>query len=351
MCILIVDDREENRDLLQVTLETAGFDRVAQASSATDALRQLSQDGAADFDLILMDIMMPDIDGVEACRRIRASEALAKIPIIMVTAKGTPEVLEEAFAAGAIDFLTKPYDPIELVARVSSALALKRERDCCRQREHELMALSQALAEANGQLELLARRDALTGVANRRAFDEQLEVEWRRAARDRHSLSVVILDVDHFKAYNDTYGHPAGDRALTRVANSISSTLRRPGDLAARYGGEEFVLLLPQTEYAGAQAVAERVRSTIEALEMTHAGVDDRAMLTVSLGVSSVVPDGSMSAEWLTGAADASLYRAKQAGRNRVGGTGVSKALGAIVGSGADTLRMWAASQNGGVGE
>jgi diguanylate cyclase (GGDEF)-like protein len=309
MGILVVDDQVDNSDLVKCILESAGYSGVVTVSSAEQAFDYLR--GGALVDLILMDFCMPDMDGIAACKRLKADPALEDIPVIVVTARGESDVLDRAFAAGATDFVRKPFDPVELCARVRTALALKAQIDHRKAREREL-------AEANRQLDRLARIDALTGVANRRALDETLVAEWRRATRTATWLSLVIVDIDFFKAYNDTYGHPAGDAILARVARLVERELRRPADFAARFGGEEFVVLLPETSLEGAVAVAERIRAEVEAVAILHASSNVAPVVTISAGVASAAPAADFALSSLVERADRALYEAKAAGRNRV---------------------------------
>jgi len=320
MAILIVDDSRDSRRLMEILLKSAGYEDVLTASSAQEAYGFFPPDEPdrhENIDLILMDIVMPDIDGIEACRQIKMTQA-ADVPIIMVTAKTDKEELNMAFAAGAMDYLTKPVDRVELVARVRSALKLKQETDRRRARELDLLKVTKQLAEANETLKQLSLRDGLTGVANRRHFDEVLADEWRRAQRYGHPLSVALLDVDYFKNYNDTYGHLRGDDCLRLVAETAQSTLRRPGDFIARYGGEEFALILPDTPRDGASSVVEGVRSAIEQLRISHVTSLCKDVVTVSIGIATFNLETDMSLEDLMKQADAALYRAKADGRNRM---------------------------------
>ncbi|TAK95569.1 MAG: GGDEF domain-containing protein, partial [Aquabacterium sp.] len=175
----------------------------------------------------------------------------------------------------------------------------------------------QEVQRLNAELDDMARKDALTGLANRRVFDEALRAEWDRARRNRASLALLMIDVDHFKRFNDRYGHPAGDRCLAEVAAAIASVVRRPGDVAARYGGEEFVILLPDTDATGACELARRVIEQVDAARMVHEDSPTTASVTVSVGVSHCLPHGPATAQGLTDAADGALYEAKSAGRHR----------------------------------
>jgi diguanylate cyclase (GGDEF)-like protein len=322
MGILIVDDSEDMRTSLRSVLEAEGFEEVVTARSADDAYRVLGfgdRAGAAGpIDVILMDITMPRTDGVAAVKRIREEVGFGDLPIIMVTGRTEEYALEAAFRAGATDYVTKPIKIVELLARLRAALTLKRELDCRRLREQELLAATQQLQEANQTLQRLSNVDALTGVANRRYFNGQLAHEWARAVRDRTPLSIVMIDIDAFKAYNDHYGHPKGDECLRQVARALASAVKRPGDLLARYGGEEFVVLLPKTSLHGAVALAEEARQRVERLGLAHAHSPVLDRVTISLGVASIVPDRHEALEDLIVHADQALYQAKKQGRNGV---------------------------------
>lgn len=322
MKILIVDDSRDNQLLIKFILTDAGYTDLVIADSALDAFKHLGMDSPAsistDIDLILLDIVMPEMDGIEACRLIKSFEYLQDTPIIMVTATIQIKDLQMAFAAGAIDYITKPLNKVELLARVSSALRLKREIDNRKAREQELLKVTQQLKEANQTLHRLSTLDGLTGIANRRHFDEFLELEWKRAIRDVTPISLVIIDIDFFKAYNDTYGHQAGDDCLKQVANSLKDISKRPSDLVARYGGEEFVVLLTKTDTDGAAFLADKMRANVEALGVAHLRSQVTDRVTISLGVATIVPNQSSSSAELVAVADQALYQAKKGGRNRV---------------------------------
>ncbi|TGE30978.1 diguanylate cyclase [Desulfosporosinus sp. Sb-LF] len=321
MSILIVDDSLHSQRMNQALLESGGYTDILVAQSATEAyqfLDQLSVDGKVTIDLILMDIIMPDVDGIEACRMIKQNEDTFDIPIIMVTSKTEKEELQLAFSVGAMDYITKPLDNIELLARVRSAIKLKKETDCRKARELSLLEVTRQLETVNKTLQLLSSIDGLTGVANRRHFDEELADELSRAKREKTPLSLLLLDIDFFKLYNDTYGHFQGDDCLRMVALTAQNAIKRPGDSLARYGGEEFSVILPNTNSAGAFAVAEQIRVAIENLQIPHVTSKCKNLVTVSLGVGSFKPGDDILPADLIKWADHALYQSKKTGRNRV---------------------------------
>jgi diguanylate cyclase (GGDEF)-like protein len=321
MSILIVDDSPDMRESLRMVLEAEGFSDIWTAASPREAFQLLGQEGETGpppVDVILMDILMPQGNGVEACRRLKQDPRTADIPILMITGQSQEEVLTAAFDAGAIDFITKPVKPVELVARLRSALVLKHELDARRSREQELLRVTHQLQEANLQLQRLSGQDALTGIANRRSFDSHLTYEWSRAAREQTPLSLLMIDIDYFKAFNDQYGHPRGDECLKQVAQALAVPLKRPGDLLARYGGEEFIILLPWTGLPGAVALAERLRARVAALQIPHRRSAVAAHVTISVGVGCVIPTRQATPNDLIEIADQALYAAKEKGRNRI---------------------------------
>jgi diguanylate cyclase (GGDEF) domain len=305
----------------QALLESGGYTDILIAQSATEAyqfLDQWSVNGKETIDLILMDIIMPDVDGIEACRMIKQNKATLDIPIIMVTSKTEKEALQLAFSVGAMDYITKPLDNIELLARVRSAIKLKKEIDSRKARESKLLEVTRQLETVNKTLLQLSSRDGLTGVANRRHFDEELADELSRAKREKTPLSLLMLDIDFFKLYNDTYGHYQGDDCLRMVALTAQNAIKRPGDSIARYGGEEFSVILPNTNLAGACAVAEKIRVDIENLKIPHIASNDKNIVTVSLGISNFSPGDDLLPADLIKQADHALYQSKKTGRNRV---------------------------------
>lgn len=293
--ILIVDDNIHLIALMGKMLEPLA--RVIFATNGQAALREMRKSRP---DLVLLDQEMPGMSGDEVSAAMRDDPDLRDIPVIFVTGHNDVDAEVRALTAGAVDFIAKPVHEAILLARVKTQLRLKGLSD---------------------ELRRSAALDGLTGIANRAAFDSRLAIEWARASRNGAPLSLLLLDVDHFKQYNDHYGHPAGDRCLQAIAKALDGVSRRANDLAARVGGEEFAVLLPDTSLAGARVAAERLREDILALEMPHARSSTLPLVTVSIGAAHWVPGNSETAcrssdliDW----ADRALYAAKAAGRNQV---------------------------------
>ena len=305
--ILLVDDDPGSIQVMSRMLKGVGNLRFA--TNGADALRLAKE---AKTDLMLLDSEMPDMSGFDICRALKSDPALANVPVIFVTSHCEPEFEVAGFALGGADFIAKPVSAPLLVARVETQLRVKRMSD---------------------ELRRIATVDCLTGVANRRRFDNALEQEWRRCRRTGEPLSLLMIDVDHFKQFNDRYGHPAGDACLRAVAQALSGTSLRPADLVARYGGEEFCVLLPQTPRSGAEHVGRAVLDRVAALAIVHADSPTAPHVTVSVGIacydqaspgwrpsavesrSAEHPDSYPCPVDLVKAADQALYSAKNAGR------------------------------------
>ena len=295
--ILVVDDHEDNVELLRARLAARGY----EVETARDGLEALDRVAARAPDLILLDVMMPKLDGIETTRRLKADPSLPFIPIIMQTALETTEDKVEGLDAGADDYITKPIDFAELEARVKSLLRIK--------------ALQEELASANASLRRMSQTDGLTNVDNRRHIEERLTEMYEHSARLNEPLAVVMCDVDHFKSVNDTLGHQAGDAVLRQLADVLKHTAREI-DRVGRYGGEEFLVLLPAANLDDAVAFAERVREAVAARAFAYDGGEVRR--TVSIGVSAWPHPDLRHQEALVKAADDALYVAKETGRNRV---------------------------------
>lgn len=293
--ILIVDDNPNLIAVLGKMLAPVG--QVRFATSGAMALARMRDETP---DLVLLDAEMPGMDGYAVCQAMKADPALERIPVIFVTSHNAPEAELRGLNAGAVDFISKPVNEPVLLARVQTHLRLKQLSD---------------------ELQRRAATDALTSLANRGHFDQRLQLEWARAARNGEALSLILLDVDHFKKFNDRYGHPAGDACLRAVADALALRARRSTDLVARVGGEEFAVLLPHTHADGAQQAAEQLRAAVAALGIPHGGSDTAPHVTISIGVASCQPVPPVSAggtQSLVERADQALYVAKSQGRNRV---------------------------------
>jgi diguanylate cyclase (GGDEF)-like protein len=296
--ILIVDDEISNIEIMNAVLEDSY--EVCFATSGEQALEVAR---SVLPDLILLDVMMPGIDGYDVCRALKDDRLLADVPIIFTTGLTDREAEARGLLLGAIDYVTKPIQPVILSARVRNHIELKRLRD---------------------QLAEMAVTDALTGLSNRRHLEKTLDTETARLARNGEWLSVIMIDIDFFKSFNDTYGHPAGDRCIAMVASALNRAVRRASDLTARYGGEEFACVLPGTDHAAAMKVAEDIRAHVHSLAIPHKSSTISPNVTVSIGVASArcVP-GMSGGQWVEHA-DRQLYLSKEAGRDRIIGMSFS---------------------------
>jgi len=309
--VLVVDDDPGTIRLLAVVLRP-----IAGVFAVTTAEEALSFIQTTPPDLILLDAGLPGMDGYQLCRELQNDPVAEEIPVIFLTADTSSGAETCAFAAGAADFIAKPVNPPVLEARVNLHLELKSRGD---------------------KLKALSRIDGLTGVDNRRVFDEVMAQEWRRAMRRGAAMSLLLIDIDHFKQYNDSYGHLAGDACLRTVAAGIQASVQRAGDVVARYGGEEFAVILPNSDASQAWALAERICADMDRRALPHVASDVAPHITVSIGAGTVTfgcPDGRPDTETcpdcqsfsecksrfdrLIVLADKALYEAKYRGRAQV---------------------------------
>ncbi|MDR1874810.1 MAG: diguanylate cyclase [Synergistaceae bacterium] len=292
--ILIVDDEEANLDVLTRILSTEYTPLTAK--SGEEALKYVSQEPP---DLILLDILMPGMNGFDVLAALKSSEETKNIPVIIITELSDEEAEERGFFLGAVDYIMKPFKNSIVLARVRTHLQILRQIRT---------------------IEQLGLMDPLTDIPNRRSFDNHIRMEWRRSVREQTPLSFLMMDLDNFKTYNDTWGHPQGDALLKAVAQIFASAARRPSDLAARIGGEEFGVLLPNTDLAGACVKAEKIRADVEALRLPLVDGSAVTSITISIGVAAILPTKDDDLRCLIARADENLYRAKDAGRNRIFG-------------------------------
>ena len=313
--VLLVDDQPFVAELLRRETSNEKDINLHYCQDPFEAVRTAEKVGPT---VILLDINMPGIDGLTTCKFLRAHPTTRDIPVIMLSSNDDPVTKAASFAAGANDYMVKLPDSVELVARLryhSVSYINKLQRDDA---YRALRSSQMKLEELNMQLLKLANMDGLTGISNRRHFDERLGAEWLRAMRYRNSLTLIMFDIDLFKKYNDKFGHLEGDECLKRIARCAQEIASRPADTVARYGGEEFIVLLPETDSSGALKVAEKIRTEVENLHLPNPDSTVSPFVTVSLGVITVVPAANSNQDESLRLVDEALYRAKDAGRNRV---------------------------------
>jgi diguanylate cyclase (GGDEF)-like protein len=318
--ILIVDDRPENLFVLESLIDAPDVELI-RAGSGNEALAKVLDN---DFALVLLDVQMPGMDGYEVAELMRGNRQTKNIPIIFVTAKHKEQAsIFKGYDSGAVDYLFKPLEPVILKGKVGVFLELHRQRreleDKTRELDRrlaDLQELKQLLERTNEQLTHLSRMDGLTGLLNRRSFDEIFQDEWRRGVRNQKPLSILLIDIDYFKPYNDNYGHTLGDDALKAVARALAGAVQRHVDKVARYGGEEFVVVLPDTDQKGAELMAQRICEEVRQLNISHVASPGEKQLTVSVGASTTIPHAKADPLQSVELADIKLYEAKAEGRN-----------------------------------
>jgi diguanylate cyclase (GGDEF)-like protein len=289
--LLIVDDDNSSLMMLSHILEKEYTIRVAPDGASAIRIAEKYVP-----DLILLDIIMPEMDGYQVFKELYNSEKTTHIPVIFITGLNNNNDEKKGLEMGAVDYISKPFDDTIVKLRV----------------HHQIRIVNQLRT-----IEHLSMMDQLTGIANRRNFDNRLRAEWGRAMRENIPISLLIMDVDHFKDYNDTYGHQQGDKALCLIADVLVNTLKRTSDFAARWGGEEFAVLLPHTDSAGGLAIGEQIRKNVEKSEVPCES-GDMTKLAVSIGVNAHIPTTDSSIGDFFSGADRALYNAKNSGRNRV---------------------------------
>jgi diguanylate cyclase (GGDEF)-like protein len=284
--VLVIDDDQTNIKVIIEILKPVGLTVISARNGEMGIKRAL-------FvlpDLILLDVMMPGLDGFETCRLLKSEPATQGIPVIFITALNDEENKVKGFDVGGVDYITKPFGQREVLARVKTHISLKRKQD-----------LLERLAEIHG----------LTEIPNRRQFDRILEKEWRRSQRSQTPLTLIMIDIDYFKNFNDSYGHTSGDDCLRVVAQTLASSVQRAADFVARYGGEEFAVILPETTLDSATAIAEQLRENVASLQLPYVSSQVSDYVTLSL-------NDETSANNFIEMADRALYRAKRKGRNQV---------------------------------
>ena len=311
--VLLVDDQPMIAEAVKRALENETDIDIHYCPDPTKAIKIAKR---VQPTIILQDLVMPEIDGLMMVRFFRVNEETRHVPIIVLSTKEDPKIKSEAFSLGVNDYLVKLPDRIELIARIryhSRAYINQRERD------EAFLALKESqrqLNEANLALEKLSSLDGLTGIANRRQFDRTLKQEWARAMRNETAISLIMLDIDFFKKYNDTYGHQGGDTCLKAVATVLKETEKRSTDLAARYGGEEFAVILPETSRKGVHEIATTILHRVREKHIPHVSSEISDFVTVSIGTATFIPERGTAPEVLIRAADQALYAAKAEGRN-----------------------------------
>ncbi len=320
--IFIVRSDSSYQEPIEKFLRDGGYSQIVSVTGMEAALEQLGIDGVASSSARNLDLIFVLLDwnsgGFDFCRQIKNAPAYCDVPLIILVTDPSPQSMKMAFALGAVDYITCPVRDYELLVRTRSALRLKHEIDRRKAHEKGLLESTRQLSDLTSLLQSLSLMDSLTAVGNRRLFDQCLSQEWRRAHRNQSELSLIMLDIDHFKRLNDSFGHLVGDECLKQLVQCVRGSLRRASDMVCRYGGEEFGIILPDTSLEGAIVVAENLRKNVEALTLVDLPVKTIPKLTISVGVATILPDNLLTSKDLLISADSSLYDAKNAGRNCV---------------------------------
>lgn len=290
--VLVIDDDQTNIEIIIESLKAAGLTIISARNGEMGIKRAIFSHP----NLILLDVMMPGVDGFETCRRLKSEPTTRNIPILFMTALNDEDSKVQGFDVGGVDYITKPVGQREVLARVQTHLNLQRKQKL---------------------LERLAAIDGLTEIPNRRQFDEVFEKEWIRSQHHKTPLSLLLIDIDYFKIFNDHYGHVAGDECLTKVAQTLVRSVNRSSDFVARYGGEEFSVILPETTIDAACKTAEQTRKNVASLQVPHIASNVSDYITVSIGVATVIATNEMKPSSLIELADQALYLAKKQGRDR----------------------------------
>ena len=316
--ILIVDDRPENLLVMESILENLDCN-IIKATSGNEALSLMLDNN---FALVLLDVQMPEMDGFEVAELMRSSLRTRFTPIIFVTAISKEQkCIFKGYEVGAVDYLFKPVESFILRSKVGVFLDLYKQKRLIEAQklllEAKIKELSE-LREVNSELENLSVHDGLTGISNRRNFDQYMVMSWKNCLRNQRPLSLIMADIDYFKLYNDNYGHLKGDECLIQVAKTIESSVKRTVDFVARYGGEEFAIVLPDTDKEGAEIVAEEIQRNIKDKMISHKYSLVTDCITLSMGIATIVPQSEYSVKYLIEKADQALYISKSAGRNKI---------------------------------
>lgn len=315
---MIVDDSPLVLKMLQATLMRAGYADIVCADCGAAALRYLGLEPQAPsspaVDCILLDIVMPDLNGIEVCRRIKANPAYADTPVIMVSVRDEAETLRDAFAAGAHDYITKPVRELEVLTRLKSAITLKQEITARKSHEAELVCLTEKLSEANALLGELTITDDLTKVGNPRYFRICLDNEWRRSLREATPLAIILVAVDGFQEFKGQFGHHKGDECLKLIAQVLQVSLRRTTDCLARYSDNQFAIVLPKTPLSGAREVADLIRQSIDELQVRH----PKGFVSVSQGLAAVIPAAKMEIQNLLLLVEEAVALAQEEGGSKI---------------------------------